>query len=58
MNIFSCHGDDKVLRVIRPDEVVMINVNDIPEGSSVSTGAKLCKSGIIKVELINKDKQI
>jgi DNA gyrase/topoisomerase IV subunit A len=58
MNIFSCHGDDKVLRVIRSDEVVMINVNDIPEGSSVSTGAKLCKSGIIKVELINKDKQI
>jgi DNA gyrase subunit A len=56
MNIFSCHGDDKILRVIRPDEVVMINVNDIPEGSSVSTGAKLCKSGIIKVELINKDK--
>lgn len=58
MNIFSCHGDDKVLRVIRPDEVVMINVNDIPEGSSVSTGAKLCKNGIIKVELINKDKPL
>lgn len=58
MNIFSCHGDDKMLRVIRPDEVLMINVNDIPIGSSVSTGAKMCKNGIIKVELINKDKQL
>ena len=58
MNIFSCHGDDKMLRVIRPDEVVMINVSDIPIGSSVSTGAKLCKNGIIKVELINKDRPL
>jgi hypothetical protein len=31
-----------------------INTKDIPLGSSISTGQKLCKDGIIKAELIKK----
>ena len=53
-NIFSCNPS-YVLRVIRPDEVLEINVSDIPVGSSVSAGTKMCKDGIIKVELIKKE---
>lgn len=50
-NIFSCNSN-YVLRVIRTDEVLEINVADIPIGSSVSAGTKMCKDGILKVELI------
>ena len=53
-NIFSCNPN-YILRVIRPDETVDINVADIPIGSSVSAGTKMCKDGIIKVELIKKE---
>ena len=53
-NIFSCNPN-YTLRVIRPDEVLEINVNDIPVGSSISAGTKMCKDGIIKVELIKKE---
>ena len=53
-NIFSCNPS-YVLRIIRPDEVLEINVSDIPVGSSVSAGTKMCKDGIIKVELIKKE---
>lgn len=50
-NIFSCNSN-YVLRVIRTDEVLEINVADIPIGSSVSAGTKMCKDGILKIELI------
>ena len=53
-NIFSCNAS-YALRVIRPDETLEINVSDIPVGSSISAGTKMCKEGIIKVELIKKE---
>ena len=53
-NIFSCNAS-YALRVIRPDETLEINVADIPVGSSISAGTKMCKEGIIKVELIKKE---
>lgn len=53
-NIFSCNSN-YILRVIRADEVLDINVSDIPIGSSVSAGTKMCKDGILKVELIKKE---
>ena len=53
-NIFSCNSN-YTLRVIRPDETLEINVADIPVGSSISAGTKMCKDGIIKVELIKKE---
>lgn len=51
MNIFPCSGNN-IIRVTRPDEVLEINTKDIPLGSSVSQGVKLCKDGIIKAEMI------
>ena len=53
-NIFSCNSN-YILRVIRADEVLDINVSDIPIGSSISAGTKMCKDGILKVELIKKE---
>lgn len=53
-NIFTCSGNAKI-KVTRIDEILEINTEDIPIGSSVSTGAKLCKDGIIKAELIRKN---
>ena len=50
-NIFSCN-ENKLIRVIRPDEIIDIPVRDIPIGSSISPGVKLTKDGIIKCELI------
>lgn len=53
-NIFSCNGTVSI-RITRPDEILDINIDDIPMGSSVSSGTKLCKDGIIKAELIHKN---
>ena len=55
-NIFTHNTNDVSIRITRADEVLEINPNDIPMGSSVSTGVKLCKDGIIKAELINNTK--
>ena len=51
INIFSC-TDNNSIRIVRPDEVLTVQINDIPIGSSVSQGVKLCKDGVIKAELI------
>ena len=53
-NIFGCNSN-YVLRIIRADEVLDINVSDIPIGSSISAGTKMCKDGVLKVELIKKE---
>jgi DNA gyrase subunit A len=53
-NVFTCSGNS-VIKVTRVDEVIEINDNDIPVGSSISAGVKLCKDGIIKAELIRKE---
>jgi DNA gyrase subunit A len=52
VSILSC--DDKAqIKVIRNDnEELLINVKDIPMGSSVSSGTKICKDGIVKAEII------
>ena len=52
-NIFSCNGNVKI-RITRIDEVIDINIDDIPMGSSISSGEKLCKDGVIKAELVQK----
>lgn len=53
-SIFTCSGD-VVIKVTRADEILEINAHDIPMGSSISAGTKLCKDGIIKAELIRKN---
>jgi DNA gyrase subunit A len=53
MNIFPCTGNN-VIRVVRADEVLEIETDSIPYGSSVSQGVKLCKDGVIKAELIKR----
>ena len=53
-NIFTCNGNVSI-KITRVDEVLEIHTEDIPMGSSVSTGVKLCKDGIIKAELIRKN---
>ena len=54
-NIFSCNSHHK-LRVIKADgDVVEINIDDIPLGSSISGGVELCKGGIIKAELLKNN---
>ena len=50
-NIFTCSGG-AMIRVTRIDEVIDINIDDIPIGSSVSSGVKLCKDGVIHADLI------
>ena len=50
-NIFSCSGNN-IIKVTRVDEVINIETNQIPIGSSVSQGVKLCKDGVIKAEMI------
>ena len=52
-NVFSCNGDVNI-KITRVDEIINIDPDTIPMGSSVSTGVKLCKDGIIKAELIRK----
>lgn len=52
-NIFSCDGNC-IIRITRADEILDIDTNSIPMGSSISSGIKLCKDGIIKAELIHK----
>lgn len=52
-NIFTCNGKVDI-KITRIDEVLTIDTNTIPMGSSVSAGAKLCKDGVIKAELIKK----
>lgn len=52
-NIFSCNGNVKI-RITRIDEVIDINIDNIPMGSSISSGEKLCKDGVIKAELVQK----
>lgn len=53
VNIFSC-TENNTIRVVRPDEVLEIQLDQIPIGSSLSQGVKLCKDGVIKAELIKK----
>lgn len=52
-NIFTCSKDASI-RITRIDEVIDIDTNEVPLGSSVSAGTKLCKDGIIKAELVIK----
>jgi DNA gyrase subunit A len=52
-NIFPCSGN-ATIRVVRADEILEIETNQIPIGSSVSQGVKLCKDGVIKAEMIRK----
>ena len=52
-NIFTC-SENAVIKITRADEVINIDTESIPMGSSVSTGVKLCKDGIIKAELMRK----
>ena len=51
LNIFSCISNAKI-KITRADEVLEIDTNIIPIGSSISNGVKLCKDGIIKAEII------
>ena len=51
-NIFSCNPIKNKIRVIRPEGIIDMNINDIPIGSSISPGTKMCKEGIIKCELL------
>ena len=52
-NIFTCNGNVDI-KITRVDEILTIDTNNIPMGSSVSSGVKLCKDGVIKAELIRK----
>ena len=52
-NIFTC-SENAIIKITRADEVINIDTESIPMGSSVSTGVKLCKDGIIKAELMHK----
>jgi DNA gyrase/topoisomerase IV subunit A len=52
-NIFACNGNVSI-KITRPDEILEISTESIPMGSSISSGVKLCKEGIIKAELIKK----
>ena len=54
INILPC-SENNTITVVRPDEVLTIQTNDIPIGSSISQGVKLCKDGIIKAELIRNN---
>ena len=49
--IFSCTPDN-IINVVSGDGILEVLVKDIPVGSSISAGNKMCKSGIIKAELI------
>jgi DNA gyrase/topoisomerase IV subunit A len=49
--IFPCIDDTKI-RVIRPDEMLEIETASIPVSSTISSGEKLCKDGILKVEML------
>ena len=51
--IFPCIPGSK-LRVIRADEVLEFNITDIKLSSTASAGQKLCKEGILKVELFKE----
>lgn len=49
--IFPCISNTKI-RIIRADEMLEIETDSIPVSSTISTGEKLCKEGIIKAEMI------
>lgn len=51
INIFSCNSHNS-FRVITDVGAVEISLKDIPTGSSISSGTKLIKDNIIKVEMI------
>ena len=44
--------DNTGLRIYRSDEIIDIPINDIPLGSSISTGTKITKEGILKVDML------
>ena len=50
INIFSCNASQGI-RVYRQDEVIDIPVANIPQGSSISPGVKMCKD-VLKCELL------
>ena len=52
-NIFTCTGNTSI-KITRIDEIIEVNTDNIPLGSSVSSGEKLCKD-VIKAELIRKN---
>lgn len=52
VNIFSCNPSKNIIRVVRNEGIIDMNINDIPIGSSISPGTKMCKEGIIKCELV------
>lgn len=49
--IFPCIDNTKI-RITRPDEVLEIDTESIPISSTISSGEKICKEGIIKVEML------
>lgn len=51
-NVFSC-SNKHIIRVTTLDEVLEFSLNDIPVGSSISSGTKLCKE-VLKCELVRK----
>ena len=53
-NIFTCGGSKTLIKVTRADEIVEIDIDNIPMASSISSGVKLCKDGIIHAELMKK----
>ena len=50
-NIFSC-TQNSVIRVVHAEGITEVPIKDIPVGSSISAGTKLCKDTVIKCELI------
>ena len=52
-SIFSCNPSN-IIRVITNDGATEMNINDIPTGSSISSGTKIYKNGIIKCELLRR----
>lgn len=53
-NIFTCGGSKTLIKVTRADEIVEIDTDSIPMASSISSGVKLCKDGVIHAELMRK----
>lgn len=50
-NIFSC-TQSSVIRVVHAEGITEIPIKDIPVGSSISAGTKICKDSVIKCELV------
>jgi DNA gyrase subunit A len=53
-SIFSCNPIKHSIIVVNNDGATTVNIEDIPVGSSISSGTKLFKNGIIKCELLRK----